>query len=88
MKRTLVLLLAIVMCLPLFIACGPDESSDESSKAPTTTGSAVQNTQPVTTGDGTDDSDEPTDTTAQDFGFEDVAKNDWNEYTFKVFIVR
>ncbi len=81
MKRLIALILCIVMCIPLFVACDSDEPEDkskddaasESSTASTTTGS-------VETGSVSTD-----DETSKKTEYQDIAKNDWGGFQFKVY---
>jgi hypothetical protein len=84
MKRILALLLCVIMCIPLFVACGPNDDPADTTAAGATSGQSAQNTQPsVTTGDEKTD-DTPDETTEPDHGWEDVEKKNWDGYQFKV----
>ena len=70
MKKIIALILCLVMCIPMFVACDGDEPAD------TTKGAAASTTAPqggVTT--------DPVDVSHD---YDDVAKKDWGGYTFNV----
>ncbi len=79
MKRIIALLLCLVMCLPLFVACGgDDEPKDTTKPAPETNNGAVTTTP-------TDNDDDWIGVSRDPNAIGKVAVNDWDGYTFKIY---
>ena len=73
MRKIIALILCLVMCIPMFAACGGDEPADTSASSispATTTGSSQGGV--------------VTDPVEVSHDYEAVAKNDWGGYTFHV----
>ena len=69
MKRIILLILCVAMCVPLFVACNSDEPKD-----------TVASTTPNTTGSVSTD-----DVTVKKSEYEGVAKNNYDGYLFKIY---
>lgn len=94
MKRIIALVLCLLMCLPLFVACGGDDPADTTKSASdvTTKPSDTTNNSSVTTGpqDTNDTGDVPpipgiVTSTRDPDAIGKVAVNDWDGYQFKIY---
>ncbi len=78
MKRIIALLLCLVMCLPLFVACNKEDEPDENTQDAAATSGSVTTT-------GNPDAVTTTPDESVPGALDKVTVNDWGGYTFKVY---